>query len=529
MKKRNTLSVQRSLNQGLHYLKMLVVVLVVFIFNPVFSQETEDVLEYAHERMFFQPEESIQIGERYLQRAELSSEQQCEARMMLAQAYLLLEKFDQAVENIFLIQEAACKLNSQENFDFLLIQNDVFQRLELLERQQQTEQQIKDLLSLVQADKKLQQKWKVSKNYRNLKETLIRKEVPQHIEIPAVDELIFKQDLQLLGQYTFLQAWEAMQKHEDFDFKLVFLEKSLLPESDFEEMYYRYFALPDAQRLNLSAESDQAIELLNITLEKIKEVEGLTFYKQNIYRLLTEIFVDYKEKDQVSQYFGLENQFSAKSDVIFTNAITNVFSHKAQMNIQQLSEHQKGFKVYRNILWITGSGILLFLLIYYLRFTWQEKYFKEIAAYMEQIKPTPSVPKKVPVVEELVPKKSTLKVSQDAEEQILSGLEEFEKQKSFLQKDISLAYVASELKMNTKYLSEVLNSRLNENFNGYINRLRIEYIVNKLKNEPEYLKYKISYLAEIAGYASHSSFTTAFKSITGMPPTTFINYLKKKV
>src|SRR5690625_7887126 len=87
-------------------------------------------------------------------------------------------------------------------------------------------------------------------------------------------------------------------------------------------MYYRYFALPDAQRLNLSAESDQAIELLNITLEKIKEVEGLTFYKQNIYRLLTEIFVDYKEKDQVSQYFGLENQFSAKSDVIFTNAIT---------------------------------------------------------------------------------------------------------------------------------------------------------------------------------------------------------------
>src|SRR5690625_2606276 len=132
---------------------MVVVVLVVFIFNPVFSQETEDVLEYAHERMFFQPEESIQIGERYLQRAELSSEQQCEARMMLAQAYLLLEKFDQAVENIFLIQEAACKLNSQENFDFLLIQNDVFQRLELLERQQQTEQQIKDLLSLVQADR----------------------------------------------------------------------------------------------------------------------------------------------------------------------------------------------------------------------------------------------------------------------------------------------------------------------------------------------------------------------------------------
>lgn len=57
--------------------------------------------------------------------------------------------------------------------------------------------------------------------------------------------------------------------------------------------------------------------------------------------------------------------------------------------------------------------------------------------------------------------------------------------------------------------------------------MRVKYIVKKLKTEPNYLNYKVSYLAEESGFSSHSSFATVFKNITGISPNVFIELLKK--
>ena len=46
-----------------------------------------------------------------------------------------------------------------------------------------------------------------------------------------------------------------------------------------------------------------------------------------------------------------------------------------------------------------------------------------------------------------------------------------------------------------------------------INKLRINFIVEKLKSDPNFINYKISYLAETSGFSSHSTFATIFKSI----------------
>jgi YesN/AraC family two-component response regulator len=94
---------------------------------------------------------------------------------------------------------------------------------------------------------------------------------------------------------------------------------------------------------------------------------------------------------------------------------------------------------------------------------------------------------------------------------------------------MSLATLAAQLDTNTKYLSETINKHYHDNFNTYINRLRINYIIEKLKNEPEYLNYKISYLAEESGFSSHSSFATIFKTITGIAPTVFIELIGKEI
>ncbi|RYF19687.1 MAG: AraC family transcriptional regulator [Flavobacteriales bacterium] len=77
-------------------------------------------------------------------------------------------------------------------------------------------------------------------------------------------------------------------------------------------------------------------------------------------------------------------------------------------------------------------------------------------------------------------------------------------------------------------LSSIINQYKNQNFNDYINGLRIDYIIDKLQNDHKYLNYKISYLAEECGFSSHSLFSSAFKKKLKMSPSSFIEFLKNE-
>lgn len=119
-----------------------------------------------------------------------------------------------------------------------------------------------------------------------------------------------------------------------------------------------------------------------------------------------------------------------------------------------------------------------------------------------------------------------LKMAPEVEENILAGLQAFEANFEFNNKNISLYNLANTLNVNTKYLSAVIRKHKNLNFNQYINHLRISYIVDRLKNDKKYRMYKINYLAEITGYSSHSAFSLEFKKIVGIHPSAFIKTLE---
>ena len=59
--------------------------------------------------------------------------------------------------------------------------------------------------------------------------------------------------------------------------------------------------------------------------------------------------------------------------------------------------------------------------------------------------------------------------------------------------------------------------------------LRIDFIVKKLKTDPAFMHYKISYLASECGFSTHSIFSTVFKANTGISPNIFIELLKKEM
>lgn len=145
---------------------------------------------------------------------------------------------------------------------------------------------------------------------------------------------------------------------------------------------------------------------------------------------------------------------------------------------------------------------------------------------------TTAVPDAIPVeeqpAEKEVEKKEKPRISQETEQKIMEGLKVFETGDNFRNANYALADLASEIGVNTKYLSQVLNNKYGRDFNTYINELRINYIINKLKTNYDYHLYKLSFLAEECGFSSHSKFSAVFKAVTGLTPTRFIGYLKEE-
>lgn len=130
--------------------------------------------------------------------------------------------------------------------------------------------------------------------------------------------------------------------------------------------------------------------------------------------------------------------------------------------------------------------------------------------------------------ENLIPKERIVSIMpKETEARILHELSKQEEAFFYLQKDISLSMLATKLQTNPKYLSHVINTDKERDFNNYINDLRIGYAIDKLHHDPVYRKYKLAYIADDCGFSSHSKFGAIFKNSTGLSPSVFISHLKK--
>ncbi|NML70588.1 helix-turn-helix domain-containing protein [Chryseobacterium sp. RP-3-3] len=116
-------------------------------------------------------------------------------------------------------------------------------------------------------------------------------------------------------------------------------------------------------------------------------------------------------------------------------------------------------------------------------------------------------------------------MTSETELKLLELLEEFEKGDLYNNKNMSLSFLAAELNTNTKYLSYVINQHKCADVKTYVNRLRINYIIDKLINNEKYRQYKISILADECGFSSHSKFASVFKAVTDFSPSAYIKYL----
>lgn len=256
---------------------------------------------------------------------------------------------------------------------------------------------------------------------------------------------------------------------------------------------------------------------------KSKQISfGFINYELELYKIAmqaTDKMGDEKAYLKYSRLYEKANQkfdYNSKADFI-----AKLYNLDQIQPLEYELNHTKSFMSY---LWI--AVLVLGLLTAYLvhRFFTLKKYkkrFMEINAHLEKQIPAP-------IKDENNTKSNKNNLSDEKENEILDKLNKFEQKKQFLSPSMSLSVLSAQIGTNTNYLSSIIKKHKQSNFNSYLNQLRIDYIVMKLKQNPEYLNYKISYLAEECGFSSHTVFSRIFIEKMGIPPSKFIEYLKKE-
>lgn len=265
-------------------------------------------------------------------------------------------------------------------------------------------------------------------------------------------------------------------------------------------------------------------------LEKgLSEIENLSYnpLKYRIYASLSKNYLALHNNEKYHQYNKLYVDSRAQIDVSTKEAIRYIV--KLVENSQNKSlEFQKQNQSSR--FWILASILLLIIISLFIYFLALKSKNKDLKKQFEFFEKQKKKEKAIQTYTDL-PKEDEIlnvnKVSKEKEDEILQKLEEWEETDEYLSKNMSLSMLSAQIGVNTKYLSEVINTTKGKNFNGYINELRINHIAHLLKTEPTYLNYKVSYLAEYSGFSSHSAFTTIFKSVTGMSPNVYIQEISK--
>lgn len=97
------------------------------------------------------------------------------------------------------------------------------------------------------------------------------------------------------------------------------------------------------------------------------------------------------------------------------------------------------------------------------------------------------------------------------------------KEESYLDTELSLGKLAKMMNISSHQLSYVINNGFNQNFNGFINKFRVEKAKKLLVEDGKFDKYSIIGIAFESGFNSKTSFNTAFKKITGQTPSEYKN------
>ncbi|KFC18469.1 helix-turn-helix domain-containing protein [Chryseobacterium sp. FH1] len=266
-------------------------------------------------------------------------------------------------------------------------------------------------------------------------------------------------------------------------------------------------------------QTDSALYFVSGLTKDLPKVKDLLL-KKDVYKNLAQI---HYSADDLENYKILNEQYLKLNDSIYeSNQDTRVLLANEADSVRVENPDSN-----KSSLWIliTLGVALAGLALAYANHIKVKKEYVQFQKIMQNLNETKNL-KSIEIHE--VNSDNLYIISEKTEQIILDKLKKFEEGEKYINPKVSLQFLAKNLDTNTKYLSEIINKKKGQNFNNYINELRIHYIIRKLKSEPKYQNYKVSSLAEECGFNSRNTFTLAFKNTLGISPTNFIGFIKKE-
>lgn len=277
----------------------------------------------------------------------------------------------------------------------------------------------------------------------------------------------------------------------------------------------------------------KAAEVLQRGLDIYQVKKGEEGFMEDHYKLLAKAYKHINEIEKSNFYFEKYvftiDEFAKIQDSVASNfKQKEIDTFKNELNeIKTEKNKQKN-----NVMYIAlgATVVILVLLVFLLNFYQSKKKndlkFQELVSKLEQTEENTTT-KVVDTKDEVLEETATSDVSDEVTQQILEGLQKLETQEYFLKQECNAYNVAKKIKTNTSYLSKVVNTHFQKNFNTYINDLRINYAIVRLKNDTRFRSYSIQSIAEELGYKSADSFTKYFKQDTGLNPSFYIKQLNQ--
>lgn len=266
----------------------------------------------------------------------------------------------------------------------------------------------------------------------------------------------------------------------------------------------------------------KADSIYNLTNDVVPEVRDIQEYFVNYYKKNNDIenqliYIDrliYVDSIIDKNYKNLNETLVKKYD-------TPILLSEKEKIITDLKTEKQNFSFIILGLMLFALSIILFFILYYRKQSILRERFKKII--LNRSKKTISKNNDLKT-----PKKELIGISKEIVKHVLTALEEFEKNNTFLDNEITLNSLSKLYTTNSNYLSKIINTHKEKNFSTYISDLRIEYCIEQLKNDTTFRKYSIKAIAFEVGFNNTESFSKAFFKKTKIHPSYFIKELERK-
>ncbi len=344
----------------------------------------------------------------------------------------------------------------------------------------------------------------------------------------------------VVGEFYQHHAVQCIEKKE-FDLALLYFKESLR----YCKMTNNYFRQIEAlekigecytETKNVKEAEIQLIKALEIA-KQIKSPVNIKTLSKKLYDIYTEKG-DYKKACEYYKLYTEQNEFIQSQQITEIETLFNYSKSEKEIDLLNIQKAHKDTVIKYGIL----IAVILFIsgIIFFINQQRRITAFKMIVKRNMEIVESE---KKLSLLKEQIDENPNETLTDDLEEPIEKYvgsrlndekktillekiMHKMEKEKLFLNPNLTIKDLADSIDTNTKYLSQVINEFCHQSFNNYINEYRVKE-ARAVFSDPASSNYTIEYIATQVGFNSKASFNSAFKKYIGVTPSFYLNSSKE--